>query len=401
MSNIGSTPHDLNHVPGLIAQSSSGTRTDPMVELYADPTTHRLLVDAGTITASSPSVGLTGANAPTSADQIGFNSGGNLVAVSAGNPLPITGSLSITNPSTGSAVPATANYIAGNKAGNLTGLLIGSQTSANSLAVVIASDQASIPVAATLSAETTKVIGTVNLSAAQTITVTQATGTNLHMVIDSGTVTAVTAISNALPAGTNLMGKVGVDQTTPGTTNAVSIAQIGATTVAGTGVSGALAIGGPTASGSTIVSKPTTTGGRAGTTMPTKVADGQVVNTFLDVTGRIVTVMNAPRELVLPITRLVLTASTAETSLIAAVASTFNDILELVIVNTSATGCLVDFRDSTGGTIRHTLYVPPTDTRGVVFQVPTPQAGVNTVWTAQCGTSVSSIIITGKYIANK
>lgn len=72
---------------------------------------------------------------------------------------------------------------------------------------------------------------------------TQATGTNLHMVVDSGTVTtvsAVTAITNALPAGTNLLGKVGIDQTTAGTTNAVSLAQLGSTSVAtGNGVTGA------------------------------------------------------------------------------------------------------------------------------------------------------------------
>lgn len=50
---------------------------------------------------------------------------------------------------------------------------------------------------------------TVGLSAAQTLaTVT--------------TVGAVTGITNALPAGTNLMGKVGIDQTTPGTTNAIA-----------------------------------------------------------------------------------------------------------------------------------------------------------------------------------
>lgn len=36
------------------------------------------------------------------------------------------------------------------------------------------------------------------------------------------TVAAVTAITNALPAGANLMGKVGIDQTTPGTTNLVA-----------------------------------------------------------------------------------------------------------------------------------------------------------------------------------
>lgn len=38
------------------------------------------------------------------------------------------------------------------------------------------------------------------------------------------TVAAVTAITNALPAGANLIGKVGIDQTTPGTTDSVTVA---------------------------------------------------------------------------------------------------------------------------------------------------------------------------------
>lgn len=47
-------------------------------------------------------------------------------------------------------------------------------------------------------------------------------------------------VSAALPAGAALLGKAGIDQTTPGTTNAVSLAQIGATTVlTGAGASGA------------------------------------------------------------------------------------------------------------------------------------------------------------------
>jgi hypothetical protein len=79
---------------------------------------------------------------------------------------------------------------------------LGQGTMATSMKVVLPSDQASIPVLSTLSAETTKVIGTVNISSSQTIA-------------------AVTAITNALPAGTYLLGKVGIDQTTPGTTNAV------------------------------------------------------------------------------------------------------------------------------------------------------------------------------------
>lgn len=60
---------------------------------------------------------------------------------------------------------------------------------------------------ATLTAETTKVIGTVNIAAAQTL----------------ATVTAVTAITNALPVGANVIGKVSIDQSTPGVTNLVTV----------------------------------------------------------------------------------------------------------------------------------------------------------------------------------
>lgn len=44
-----------------------------------------------------------------------------------------------------------------------------------------------------------------------------------HVIVDSGTLTAVTAITNALPAGTAILGKTGIDQTTPGTTNGVVV----------------------------------------------------------------------------------------------------------------------------------------------------------------------------------
>lgn len=49
------------------------------------------------------------------------------------------------------------------------------------------------------------------LDATSTTAVTQATGTNLHAVVDSGTITTVTTltgITNALPAGTNGIGKL-------------------------------------------------------------------------------------------------------------------------------------------------------------------------------------------------
>lgn len=67
---------------------------------------------------------------------------------------------------------------------------LGQKTMANALAVSLASDQSSIPVAATLAAETTKVIGTINISAAQSVI---ANPSDYKSIIDeaSGTVTYV------------------------------------------------------------------------------------------------------------------------------------------------------------------------------------------------------------------
>ena len=66
-------------------------------------------------------------------------------------------------------------------------------------------------------------INSIGLIGNTSFNVTQGTGTNLHTVVDSGTITAVTAITNALPTGTNIIGKAGIDQTTPGNTNNVSM----------------------------------------------------------------------------------------------------------------------------------------------------------------------------------
>ena len=49
-----------------------------------------------------------------------------------------------------------------------------------------------------------------------------------------GLYAAAVSIVQALPAGTNLIGKVGIDQTTPGTTNAVVVNTLATTPVAGT-----------------------------------------------------------------------------------------------------------------------------------------------------------------------
>lgn len=64
---------------------------------------------------------------------------------------------------------------------------------------------------------------------AASVSAYQATGTNLHTVVDSGTITAVTAITNALPAGTNALGSVNVLPATSGGWTTFHLASAGST----------------------------------------------------------------------------------------------------------------------------------------------------------------------------
>lgn len=162
----------------------------------------------------------------------------------------------------------------------------------------------------------------------------------------------------------------------------------------------AVALWGHGATAATVPANATYAGRRGSTALPTAVTDGQQVGSMGDKFGRTVALIGAMRDLTLPMTQLTL-ANTTETTLIAAVAATFLDIVSVTIINTSATATQVDFRDSTGGTIRWSAYVPPTDMRGIVLPVPIPQNAVNNNWTAKLVTAVSSIIISGLYITNK
>jgi hypothetical protein len=78
-------------------------------------------------------------------------------------------------------------------------VVTGNGTNTGALRVAIASDNTAFSVNATLSAETTKVIGTVNVAAAQTIAVTQGTAANLNAAV-VGTKTN----NNAVPGATNI-----------------------------------------------------------------------------------------------------------------------------------------------------------------------------------------------------
>lgn len=141
-------------------------------------------------------------------------------------------------------------------------------------------------------------------------------------------------------------------------------------------------------------------GNLAKTALPTAVTDGQLVNNMGDKFGRQVVLNNALRDIVGKQTTTI-SASTAETTIITAAASTLNDLLAVWISNTSATPARVDIRDDTGGTIIFQLYIPAGDMRGFSLTTPWPQTAANKNWTAQSSASVTDLRVAALYAKNQ
>lgn len=137
---------------------------------------------------------------------------------------------------------------------------------------------------------------------------------------------------------------------------------------------------------------PTVGEGVASTSLPTPTATGSPVGTMTDKYGRPVVLVSTIRDLVLTQTTTI-AASTVEAAIGTAVASTFLDLVMLIISNTStATNTRIDFRDTTAGPVLFSLQAnggqPPI---GFALPTPIPQTTVNTNWTAQCATSTTDI----------
>lgn len=166
-------------------------------------------------------------------------------------------------------------------------------------------------------------------------------------------------------------------------------------------VAGTLVLrGGATASGSAVANNPNTIGGRAATANPAAVADGQVVNAMFDKLGKLVAV-GAIRTLK-GTQKTTISNSTAETTIITQVASTFCDPYGMIFANSGASTTKVDIRDTTGGSIIATIEVPTLETRGFMLPVDSaiPQTTVNTNWTAQCTTATTALEVSTFYVKN-
>lgn len=251
------------------------------------------------------------------------------------------------------------------------------------------------------------------------------TGANvIGAVTQSGTwnIGSITTLP-ALVASTAIIGKVGIDQTTPGTTNlvalaanqSVNVAQInGVTATMGNGASGTGVLRVTLADDSTgqVIARgnvahdavdsgnPVKIGGVARTANPTAVATGDRSDIMTDDVGRLVVVNAHVRDLV-GVQQTTITASTAETTIVTAAASTFHDLTSLSMTNSSATLTVVTLKDSTAGTTRG-IWVLAANGGGAVvhFNPPLPQATVNNNWTLTSSASVSSVYVVAQYVKN-
>lgn len=190
-----------------------------------------------------------------------------------------------------------------------------------------------------------------------------------------------------------------------------NITQFGGSAVAtGTGASGAgiprvtvsndSTVGANSATGAAVPANAFYQGYDASTALPAAATAGNLVGALGDKFGRQVTLPNAMRDLVSSAT-LTLSSSTTETTLVAATAAVFHDLVAVVAVNTSATAARLDFRDTTAGAVIFALYLPAGDTRGFTLTTPLPQTSVNTNWSVQSSASVVDLRIMVQYISNK
>jgi hypothetical protein len=130
-------------------------------------------------------------------------------------------------------------------------------------------------------------------------------------------------------------------------------------------------------------SAPVQSGGVARTANPTAVAGGDVVKATHDDLGRQVMRVNQVRDL-LSTAYVSLTTGT-ETTLLAASAGFYFDLVYIMGANNSDAVAVVDIRPVTGGNIVMSLVVPPYGTSGVSLPVPLPQTGSDGTgnnWTA-------------------
>ena len=145
-------------------------------------------------------------------------------------------------------------------------------------------------------------------------------------------------------------------------------------------------------------SAPVQSGGIARQTNPTAVSDNDVVKSTHDDLGRQITRMQV-RDLVQ--TAYATSSTGIETTLLTATAGTFSDCIMLTATNASTSAVQVDIRNTSGGNIVHTFYIPATTGPvGWTPPVPWPMDATGNSWTFDvAGSDVSgtSVYVSGLF----
>jgi len=194
------------------------------------------------------------------------------------------------------------------------------------------------------------------------------------------------------------------DQTIVGTTNAISLAQIGATTVVTGGVAGTLAIGGNVATNTAIGTNPINLGAQGVSSENAAVTTGRMVQLVADLNGKLITIPYAnPENFVSGAITTAMTGTTT-TSLISAPASGLrNYITTIVVSNAHATvGTDIIIQDGSGGTTLMTIPAAAVY-GGAVINLPVPLRQPTTATAIFCAnittgasTKVSAVGYIGK-----
>jgi hypothetical protein len=137
-------------------------------------------------------------------------------------------------------------------------------------------------------------------------------------------------------------------------------------------------------------------------TIPTAVTDGQAVDPMCSKGGKLVTDPYGPREMRTVSGLITLSASTTETTLVAAGGSgVFLDLSSIKLCNTSASDARVDIRDATAGTVVDSWFVQAGRCVGQSYPFPIPQTTANNAWTVQSSASVTDLRIKASFAQSK
>lgn len=203
------------------------------------------------------------------------------------------------------------------------------------------------------------IVGTPNVNLAQ---VNGAT-------ISQGNGASGTGVQRVAVASDNTPFPIKIDQTTVGTTNAFSLAQIGSTTILTGGVNGSQGIGGLAANNATQSGNPIYNGATAITSEATNATAGQNAGLVADKAHKLITLNYANPENF--VSGCATATGTSDTSVVAAGAGSLkNYITAISVYNSGASTSVITIKNGSGGSTLWQSIAPAGG--GSNFVLPTP-----------------------------